>query len=518
MRSKLCKVIIAGLVSILVCFSSISAEAAKLPVNTLLDHPDFGDKSYCPDNRFYNTDNIHAAIWSYGYECNTLNLNGIDDVVDEVLNVVSKEKNPLKYKNRWFSLWTEGADMSKKNLDDLYDAGWNILGLTYYDYWIETVLQPIETDFYEPRFSVIDDESVRTVLAKAGFDFSTYKVGMIRVSGVSMPCRSCAFYCPDFSFLKKKTVYGYKFYPEAEKFVKLDEVRYNGYKKGFLDIYYGKKGKEGNGLFVFTTVEIPEGLTASEDEIQSIIDSLPRQPVAEPEPAPVEPTPPSAEPVPEEETQPSTEPSSEEQTPSTTEPVPEEPTQPSTEPVPEEPTAPTDEPALEEQEQPAYNPGETPADEFVKVEYNENDQLVAEWRFKNGNVPANFSDKVSIKWTGANEVTADFDYSGSLPQGTTVTLYIPFNKSGFKNGDTLYLYYCNPKTGLRELSGTGVYDDGLVSFTMPHCSEYLITNENRGETFALKKTVPFSVYAIAAFGVCVLLVLGVVFAVRKRRK
>lgn len=259
---------------------SISASASGLPVDTLLNHPDFGDISYCPDNRFYDATNIHGTLWNYGYECNTLNTNGIDAVVTEVLANFS----PASYKTSWFSMWTQGADLSQKNISDLYNAGWDILGVTYYDYWIETKFSPIEADYYAPRFSVLDDENIRLLLTENGYAVSEKPVGILQFSGIDMPCRSCVFYCPDFGFLKGKTIYTYRFYPEKNRFVKdtVVETRYNSYDPKFLDMYYGTAAADINGIFVYSTSALPENLVVTKEELDSIQD-LPEQEEKQPE-------------------------------------------------------------------------------------------------------------------------------------------------------------------------------------------------------------------------------------------
>ena len=72
-------------------------------------------------------------------------------------------------------------------------------------------------------------------------------------------------------------------------------------------------------------------------------------------------------------------------------------------------------------------------------------------------------------------VTVAFAYDGSLPGETEVTLDV--STGDFKDGDTLYLYYYNETTKLFEKIDSCTMTGGYGTFTMTHCSDYIITNE-----------------------------------------
>ncbi len=77
-------------------------------------------------------------------------------------------------------------------------------------------------------------------------------------------------------------------------------------------------------------------------------------------------------------------------------------------------------------------------------------------------------DKVSQK-----KLIVSFDYHGTLPLKTTVTLNV---QGKFKNGDELYLYYYNPENDTIEYISKNVeVKNGQVSFEIEHCSDYFLT-------------------------------------------
>ena len=76
---------------------------------------------------------------------------------------------------------------------------------------------------------------------------------------------------------------------------------------------------------------------------------------------------------------------------------------------------------------------------------------------------------------GIKYITVDFAYSGVLPGEAEVTLDL--SAAGFAQNAKVYLYYYNPQTKLFELASTGTYKDGSATFTMTHCSQYVVTDK-----------------------------------------
>ena len=82
--------------------------------------------------------------------------------------------------------------------------------------------------------------------------------------------------------------------------------------------------------------------------------------------------------------------------------------------------------------------------------------------------------------------TVHFGYDGDLPGEAEVTLDV--STSGFKNGQKLYLYYYNPATNAFQLIDTDTMTAGMVTFTMTHCSDYVITDSELPSNYT--KTAP----------------------------
>ena len=106
-----------------------------------------------------------------------------------------------------------------------------------------------------------------------------------------------------------------------------------------------------------------------------------------------------------------------------------------------------------------------------------------QWKMAPGLVPENFTAEAVVTPSSEAEVSVDFAYSGELPVGTEVTLQIPQEAVTYTEGMELYLYYCNPETQMREFVSSGIYAEGQVTFAIYHCSEYVITSENHGQTY-----------------------------------
>ena len=72
-------------------------------------------------------------------------------------------------------------------------------------------------------------------------------------------------------------------------------------------------------------------------------------------------------------------------------------------------------------------------------------------------------------------ITLDFAFSGELPGTANVTVNLA--SAGFTEGTTVYLYYYNPTKNIFELVDDAAYKDGTATFTMTHCSDYIVTSE-----------------------------------------
>lgn len=69
-----------------------------------------------------------------------------------------------------------------------------------------------------------------------------------------------------------------------------------------------------------------------------------------------------------------------------------------------------------------------------------------------------------------------FAFDGTLPAQAEVTLDLS-TFTGAADGSTVYLYYYNPTTNLFEKIDSSAFKDGYATFTMTHCSDYIVTNE-----------------------------------------
>lgn len=87
-------------------------------------------------------------------------------------------------------------------------------------------------------------------------------------------------------------------------------------------------------------------------------------------------------------------------------------------------------------------------------------------------------DKVAAEYvkenTGMKYTNVSFAYDGNLPGEAEVQLDL--SESGFTEGQEVYLYYYNPTTGKLEIVDSAKYVDGFATFTMTHCSEYIVTD------------------------------------------
>ncbi|MBR4304880.1 MAG: hypothetical protein IKT81_06075 [Clostridia bacterium] len=116
-----------------------------------------------------------------------------------------------------------------------------------------------------------------------------------------------------------------------------------------------------------------------------------------------------------------------------------------------------------------------------------------QWKMSPGLVPDNFTAEAVITPAADStktELSVDFAYSGELPEGTEVTLTIPQDTVSYVEGTELFLYYCNPDSQLREFVSSAVYNGGAVTFAIYHCSEYIVTDTNYGESYMPEPDAP----------------------------
>lgn len=79
-------------------------------------------------------------------------------------------------------------------------------------------------------------------------------------------------------------------------------------------------------------------------------------------------------------------------------------------------------------------------------------------------------------------VDISFAHDGNLPGVAEVTLDL--STSGLTNGNKVYLYYFNEKTNKFELTDSAELKDGKATFTMKHCSDYVVSAEKLPSSIA----------------------------------
>lgn len=84
----------------------------------------------------------------------------------------------------------------------------------------------------------------------------------------------------------------------------------------------------------------------------------------------------------------------------------------------------------------------------------------------------------------------------------------------YKEGDTLYLYYCNPETSQRDFVDEGEYVGSKVTFKINHCSEYVITIIEPNDVESAGGSMPIWIIGL----VCGMIVFGVVGLVVFKKK
>lgn len=86
--------------------------------------------------------------------------------------------------------------------------------------------------------------------------------------------------------------------------------------------------------------------------------------------------------------------------------------------------------------------------------------------------------------------TVSFAHDGVLPGTAKVTLSLA--EAGFADHATLYLYYYNAEKGYFEYVDAAAMEGGQVTFSMTHCSDYIVTDAKlpAGITDQKAKTAP----------------------------
>ena len=305
-----------------------------------------------------------------------------------------------------------------------------------------------------PVVEKTENTDLNQILTSAGY---TEQVAAIKVEGVTFADPIMILYEPDFSFLRGASCTMYKYIPDIQKFVAGPYVLYDGYDRNFMNIEnLTTADGEVNGTYVVATQPLPTNLVITTEEIQPLRDKL------------------------------ETEKTQVSQTTQT------------------------------QEETQTSNNSETHVQDS-DTQTPENAENV-KWSFANGVMPENFTSEAKIEVLSDKEVKVDFAYAGKLPEGTTVTIKLPQEGTGYKEGTTLYFYYYNPDTKGYEYVSEGVAGNEEVTFEIKHCSEYLITSEKMVVSDAVEKGNDLLLIFVA--GVATLAAAGIVIGViiRKRRK
>ncbi len=442
-------------------------------INTKFDVPSI-EQDLTPDNCLYKSPNLNIMVckWGYGLVADVLNTSGIDTLLAELHANVSPAGNSRAI----LGIYMEGAGLSETNASEIAAAGWTEVDL-YYETFLVAGSAP--TGAMTPSVTMTLDENALAILAEAGI---TENIAMVSVSDVNMTWANFILYEKEFSFLKGKALYSYKFIADLGIFVPIEETYFGTYGANFLELFDLQKAEaDVNGIYVTLTQSLPENLVVSADQVQVLRENLPIVPPTENLPSAPLTEDDDFEPPVSEPEQDETEKIAEQQ---------------ETETAPEQ-----EEPRQEESGQNALTVTNT--DDTV------------EWKFANGQGPENFTAEATINAVSKTEVFVDFAYSGLLPEDTEVTVQIPSENVNYNEGDTLYLYYCNPETNQRDFVSEGKYQENQVTFKINHCSEYVITSVGPNEIGETDSGM--SAWLIAAvFGVIACIIVRFVWIKKKK--
>lgn len=450
-------------------------------INTKFDVPTI-EKDWTPDNCKYKSPNLNIMVckWGYGLVADVLNTSNIDTLLAELHANVSPAGNSRSI----LGIYMEGAGLSETNAADIANAGWTEVEL-YYESFLVAGSAP--TGAMTPSVAKTTDENAMTILSEAGI---TENIAMVSVSGVNMTWANYILHEAEFNFLKGKTLYSYKFIADLGVFVPIEETYFGTYGANFLELYDLQKAEEDvNGIYVTLTQSLPETVVVSADQVNVLREA-----------ASV--TPPASEVSTKPSTPSQNEPATESETVSDNETVTESET--ITETVAE------NEPATDEK-----MPEVSKETEGTSALVVANTDDTVEWKFANGQGPENFTAEATVKAISETEVSVDFAYSGMLPEGTEVTVKVPNDNVNYQEGDTLYLYYCNPETSQRDFVDEGEYVGSKVTFKINHCSEYVITTIGPNDVESAGGSMPIWIIGL----VCGMMACGVVgFVIFKKKK
>lgn len=131
------------------------------------------------------------------------------------------------------------------------------------------------------------------------------------------------------------------------------------------------------------------------------------------------------------------------------------------------------------------------------------------WHFPEVTKSINFITETIITRNKLGEIYVEFIQEGELPGPGEVTIFLNSDINPFKEGDEVRLYYINPVTQLNEFVETGVVENNSLTFAMEHCSLYLITTTDYGESYVpdvdgISKRVVIVGALVAAAGISIL--------------
>ena len=139
---------------------------------------------------------------------------------------------------------------------------------------------------------------------------------------------------------------------------------------------------------------------------------------------------------------------------------------------------------------------------------------------------ANVPEKLAEKIKGKNAFCMSFDYSGKLPDKARIYINV---RDSFPEDQDLFLYRISKSNGkLTKVSDQVEMSNGYASFSLDHCSDYLLTdsritiektNENGDDLFPSENRlgVPMILLLIVAFVSAIMLLLHY-FSRKKNRR
>lgn len=450
----------------------INAEAA----NTVFDSPTISP-NIKPQNMVYQSPNLNilADKWSYGLDGYIVNTSNLDDLIDELVANVSTSGGGRSN----ISIYPNGANLSDANISALRNAGWDELSLYCYDFFL---IGGMPESGLSPNVFVATDAEIAEVLAES---CNMDELAVVKVEGANLNPMNLGLYSGELAFLNSK-FFAYKFIADIQMFVPAGESYIDSYASNVLEMYDLQNIEaDVNGLYIVSNKELPAELITTVEEIPTLREQK-QQGIVE--------------------------------TPSVQVPISSEIKTEVVE-VPTEETLVSTETLWEVREEVVHK------DEPLLVPNQDN---TVEWSFADRVTPEGFTPEAVIKQLNDKEVSVDFAYSGELPEGTQVTICIPEKATYFfNNGDTLYLYYNNPESGLKEYVGEGAckyIGDGTSGkmyaiLDIYHCSEYIITYQYQGESYTkINMGVPIGFYIFVAVGVFLCSIVGILVYIRIKKQ